>query len=167
MCELKKTASRDKLLRKEEEKDMAQYTQEQKNEVLKKVAEVGAAKAAKECGVHYNTVLKWVKETKSDVVKEGKKKARKAVKKVEEVSAGTLEELNVQIAETEEEITHLTEALNAKKDELKELQKAKAKAEKIIEKEEAIKKEAAEKEQIFAALKNSDKSIDEILAFLK
>ena len=83
------------------------------------------------------------------------------------MSAGTLEELNGQIAETEEEITHLTEALNAKKNELKELQKAKAKAEKIIEKEEALKKEAAEKEQIFAALKNSDKSIDEILAFLK
>lgn len=144
---------------------MAKYTDEQKKEVLKKVAELGAAKAAKESGIHYNTVLKWLKESKP--VKEAKTTAKKAAKKVEEVSAGTLEELNTQIEQTESEITQLTEALNTKKNELKELQKAKAKAEKIIEKEEALRKEAAEKEAVLDALKNSDKSLDEILAFLK
>ena len=144
---------------------MAKYTDEQKKEVLAKVAELGAAKAAKECGIYYNTVLRWVKESKP--VKESKKKVKKAAKKVEEVSAGTFENLNTQIEQTESEITQLTEALNTKKNELKELQKAKAKAEKIIEKEEALKKEAAEKEAILDALKNSDKSLDEILVFLK
>ena len=143
------------------------YDDELKKEILKSAAKVGAAKAAKENGVSYQTLLRWMKDSTADAVDSGKQAVKKAGKKVEEVSVGTLESINEQIAQTEEEINQLTAALNERKAALKELQKAKAKAEKILEKEEALKKEAAEKEQVLAALKNSDKSLDEILAFLK
>ena len=37
------------------------YTPEEKAQILARVAEIGAAAAAKEAGVNYNSVLNWVK----------------------------------------------------------------------------------------------------------
>ena len=143
------------------------YTPEKKEEILKAVAAVGAAKAAKENGVSYATVLKWAKEASGAAIEEGKKAVKTAAKVVEDVSVGALESINAQIEATEADIEQLSEELAAKKAALKDLQKAKAKAEKILEKQEEMRKAEEERAQVLDALKNSDKSLEEILAFLE
>ena len=49
------------------------FTTEEKSQILTRVAEIGATAAAKEAGVHYNSILKWMKESK-DTVKAGAEK---------------------------------------------------------------------------------------------
>ena len=49
------------------------FTTEEKSQILARVAEIGATAAAKEAGVHYNSILKWMKESK-DTVKAGAEK---------------------------------------------------------------------------------------------
>ena len=73
-----------------------------------------------------------------------------------------VERLSAQISMKEEEIQNMEAALKAGKSELKELLKAKGKAEK--EKEKV--KEAEEKKQLVEAVMNSGRSMEEILEFL-
>ena len=136
------------------------YTPEKKAEIVKKAASIGAAAAAKEAGVGYQTVLKWVKETASPAV-------ANAGKKITNATEDVIADLDEKINSVQQEIDQLTEAINVKKTELKALQKEKSKAEKILEKENEIRKAAEEKEQILEALVKSNKSLDDILAFLK
>ena len=98
------------------------FTTEEKSQILARVAEIGATAAAKEAGVHYNSILKWMKESK-DTVKAG-------AEKIATMPGEALERIGAEIAAKEEEIRGLEVALKDKKAELKELQKAKAKAEK-------------------------------------
>ena len=120
-------------------------------------------KAAKEAGVSYGTVLKWMKEAPASA----KSSIKSAAKDVEKISVDTVAALDKEVETKEAEIEKITVELNEKKSALKELKKAKEKAEKVLEKEAEIKKAAQEKEQLLDALKNSNKSFDEILAFLK
>ena len=46
---------------------MARYTAEQKEAVINRAREIGAAAAAKAEGVSYQTVLKWMKEEVSSL----------------------------------------------------------------------------------------------------
>ena len=127
------------------------FTDEDKARILARVAEIGAAAAAREAGVSYNSVLRWVHADKNPI---------KAVKKG--APGDLVERLNAQIEAREEGIKELEEALKGKKADLKALLKAKAKAEKEKEQFEA----AEQKKQLVEAVMNSGKSVDEIIAFL-
>ena len=119
------------------------YTPEQKASILNRASEIGAAAAAKEAGVSYQTVLKWSSTAapgaeKTESVEE---KIKEKLDKIKEVE-GTLKEL---------------------KAELKVLKKAKEKA----EKEKAALAEAEQKKELMAALEKSGKTLEEVLEFLK
>ena len=127
------------------------FAEEEKARILARVAEIGAAAAAREAGVSYNSVLRWVHEGPANAVKKGV-----------EMTGDLVERLNAQISLKEEGIKELEEALKGKKADLKALLKAKAKAEKEKEQFEA----AEQKKQLVEAVMNSGKSVDEIIAFL-
>ena len=127
------------------------YTPEEKAHVIARAAEIGAAAAAREAGVSYNGLLKWMHAGKESAVKSGM-----------EMTGDLVERLSAQISMKEEEIQNMEAALKAGKSERKELLKAKAKAEK--EKEKV--KEAEEKKQLVEAVMNSGRSMEEILEFL-
>ena len=129
------------------------YTPEEKARILARAAEIGAAAAAREAGVSYNGLLKWMHAAKNPVT---------AVKSGVEMTGDLVERLSAQISMKEEEIKELEEALKDRKAELKELLKAKVKAEK--EKEAA--KAAEEKKKLVEAVMNSGRSMEEILEFL-
>lgn len=130
------------------------FTTEEKSQILARVAEIGATAAAKEAGVHYNSILKWMKESK-DTVKAG-------AEKIATMPGEALERIGAEIAAKEEEIRGLEVALKDKKAELKELQKAKAKA----EKEKELFDAAEQKKQLVEAVMKSGKSVEEIMSFL-
>ena len=130
------------------------FTTEEKSQILARVAEIGATAAAKEAGVHYNSILKWMKESK-DTVKAG-------AEKIATMPGEALERIGAEIAAKEEEIRGLEVALKDKKAELKELQKAKAKA----EKEKELFDAAEQKKQLVEAVMKSGKSLEEIMSFL-
>ena len=127
------------------------YTPEEKAHVIARAAEIGAAAAAREAGVSYNGLLKWMHAGKASAVKVGM-----------EMTGDLVERLSAQIEAKEEEIREIEAALKDRKAELKELLKAKGKAEK--EKEAA--KEAEEKKKLVEAVMNSGRSMEEILEFL-
>ena len=129
------------------------YTPEEKARILARAAEIGAAAAAREAGVSYNGLLKWMHAAKNPVT---------AVKSGMELTGDLVEKIGAQISMKEEEIKELEESLKGRKAELKELLKAKAKAEK--EKEAA--KAAEEKKKLVEAVMNSGRSMEEILEFL-
>ena len=84
----------------------------------------------------------------------GSKNKKKAVVIVENVDE--------RIAAAEAEIASLTEQLKAKKAELKDLNKAKAEADKLAAKQKA----EAEQAKLLEAVAASGKSIDEIISLL-
>ena len=129
------------------------YTPEEKAHVIARAAEIGAAAAAREAGVSYNGLLKWMHAAKNPVT---------AVKSGMELTGDLVERLSAQIESKEEELQNLEASLKDRKTELKELLKAKAKAEK--EKEKV--KEAEEKKKLVEAVMNSGRSMEEILEFL-
>ena len=126
------------------------YTPEEKAKVIARAAEIGAAAAAREAGVSYNGVLKWI-----HAGKEG-------VKSGVEMTGDLVEKIGAQISMKEEEIQNLEASLKDRKVELKELLKAKAKA----EKEKEMVKAAEEKKKVVEAVLNSGRSMDEIMSFL-
>ena len=85
-----------------------------------------------------------------------------AVKAGMEMTGDLVEKIGAQISMKEEEIKELEESLKGRKAELKELLKAKGKAEK--EKEKV--KEAEEKKKLVEAVMSSGRSMEEILEFL-
>lgn len=141
------------------------YTTEEKNNILARVAEIGAAAAAKEAGASYNSVLRWVKESKqsldgaveavSNAVKTGEKKISAHPEEI-------LEKIRAEIEIKEEEIKEIEESLKLRKNELKELQRAKVKA----EKEKEAFEEAEQKKQLVEAIMKSGRSAEEIINFL-
>ena len=88
----------------------------------------------------------------------GSKNKKKNV--VVEVS---VEQLKVRIAETEAEVGRLSDLLKEKSSELKSLKKDMV----VAEAAEARAKIEADKERILAAVADSGKSVEEILALLK
>ena len=128
------------------------YTPEEKAHVIARAAEIGAAAAAREAGVSYNGLLKWMHAGISPV---------NAVKGME-LTGDLVERLSAQIESKEEEIQNLEASLKDRKTELKALLKAKVKAEK--EKEAA--KAAEEKKKLVEAVMSSGRSMEEILEFL-
>ena len=126
------------------------FTEEEKARILARVAEIGAAAAAREAGVSYNSVLKWAKGSAT------------VIKKGVEMTGDLVERLDAQIEAKEEDIQNLEEQLKERKAELKELQRAKAKA----EKEKELLDAAEKKKKLVEALMNSGKSVDEIMEFL-
>ena len=127
------------------------YTPEEKANVIARAAEIGAAAAAREAGVSYNGLLKWMHAGKESAVKSGM-----------ELTGDLVEKIGAQIESKEEEIQNLEASLKDRKVELKELLKAKGKAEK--EKEAA--KAAEGKKKLVEAVMNSGRSMEEILEFL-
>ena len=128
------------------------YTPEEKAHVIARAAEIGAAAAAREAGVSYNGVLKWMHAGISPV---------NAVKGME-LTGDLVERLSAQIEAKEEEIREIEAALKDRKAELKELLKAKVKA----EKEKEMAKAAEEKKKLVEAVMSSGRSMEEILEFL-
>ena len=137
------------------------YTPEEKAQILARVAEIGAAAAAKEAGVNYNSVLNWVKA--APTVTSAGNSVKNTVKKIAALPVEALERINADISKTEAEIQNLEETLKLKKSELKALQKNKAKA----EKEKELFDAAEQKKQLIEAVMNSGKSVEEILTFLQ
>ena len=137
------------------------YTPEEKAQILARVAEIGAAAAAKEAGVNYNSVLNWVKA--APTVTSAGNSVKNTVKKIAALPVEALERINADISKTEAEIQNLEETLKLKKSELKALQKNKAKA----EKEKELFDAAEQKKQLIKAVMNSGKSVEEILTFLQ
>ena len=137
------------------------YTPEEKAQILARVAEIGAAAAAKEAGVNYNSVLNWVKA--APTVTSAGNSVKNTVKKIAALPVEALERINADISKTEAEIQNLEETLKLKKSELKALQKNKAKA----EKEKELFDAAEQKRQLIEAVMNSGKSVEEILTFLQ
>lgn len=137
------------------------YTPEEKAQILARVAEIGAAAAAKEAGVNYNSVLNWVKA--APTVTSAGNSVKNTVKKIAALPVEALERINADISKTEAEIQNLEETLKLKKSELKALQKNKAKA----EKEKELCDAAEQKKQLIEAVMNSGKSVEEIMGFLQ
>ena len=127
------------------------YTPEERAHVIARAAEIGAAAAAWEAGVSYNGLLKWMHAGKASAVKAGV-----------EMTGDLVERLSAQIESKEEEIREIEAALKDRKTELKELLKAKGKAEREKEKVKA----AEEKKKLVEAVMNSGRSMEEILEFL-
>ena len=123
---------------------MARYTTEQKEAVINRAREIGAAAAAKAEGVSYQTVLKWMKEVSS-------------------LPAGTISSIDGQIEQTEKEIEELNADLAKKKAALKALKKAREKAEKAEQKAA----EAAEKKELVETILKSGRPVEEILSLLQ
>ena len=132
------------------------YTPEEKAQILARVAEIGGPAAAKEAGIHYNTVLSWMKASTSGTVKAVKEKLAAHPGEV-------LAQLTADIAATENQIRNLEETLKQKKSELKALQKYKTKA----EKEKELFDAAEQKRQLIEAVMNSGKSVEDIMGFLQ
>ena len=126
------------------------YTPEEKAHVIARAAEIGAAAAAREAGVSYNGLLKWMHA--------GKESAVKGM----ELTGDLVEKIGAQIESKEEEIREIEAALKDRKTELKELLKAKVKA----EKEKEMAKAAEEKKKLVEAVMSSGRSMEEILEFL-
>ena len=126
------------------------YNPEEKAQILARATEIGAAAAAREAGVSYNGLLKWMHAGKE------------SVKSGMELTGDLVERLSAQIESKEEEIQNLEASLKDRKAELKALLKAKGKAEK--EKEKV--KEAEEKQKLVEAVMSSGRSMEEILEFL-
>ena len=126
------------------------YTPEEKAHVIARAAEIGAAAAAREAGVSYNGLLKWMHAGKE------------SIKSGMELTGDLVERLSAQIESKEEEIQNLEASLKDRKAELKELQRAKAKA----EKEKELLDAAEKKKKLVEALMSSGKSVDEIMEFL-
>ena len=137
------------------------YTPEEKAQILARVAEIGAAAAAKEAGVNYNSVLNWVKA--APTVTSAGNSVKNTVKKIAALPVEDLERIHADISKTEEEIRNLEETLKQKKSELKDLQKNKAKA----EKEKELFDAAEQKKQLIEAVMNSGKSVEDIMGFLQ
>ena len=131
------------------------YNPEEKARIIARAAEIGAAAAAREAGVSYNGLLKWMHAAKNPVT---------AVKSGMELTGDLVEKIGAQIEVKEEEIKEIEAALKDRKSELKELLKAKAKAEK--EKEKEMAKADEEKKKLVEAVMNSGRSMEEILEFL-
>ena len=129
------------------------YNPEEKAQILARAAEIGAAAAAREAGVSYNGLLKWMHAAKNPVT---------AVKSGMELTGDLVEKIGAQISMKEEEIKELEESLKGRKAELKELLKAKGKAEREKEKVKA----AEEKKKLVEAVMSSGRSMEEILEFL-
>ena len=127
------------------------YTPEEKAHVIARAAEIGAAAAAREAGVSYNGLLKWMHAGKASAVKAGA-----------EMTGDLVEKIGAQISMKEEEIQNLEASLKDRKAELKALLKAKVKA----EKEKEMAKAAEEKKKLVEAVMNSGRSMEEILEFL-
>ena len=126
------------------------YTPEEKAHVIARATEIGAAAAAREAGVSYNGLLKWMHAGKE------------SVKSSMELTGDLVEKIGAHIEAKEEEIREIEAALKDRKTELKALLKAKGKAEK--EKEAA--KAAEEKKKLVEAVMSSGRSMEEILEFL-
>ena len=129
---------------------MARYTFEQKAEVIKKAAAIGAAAAAKAEGVSYPTVLKWVKENGQATVDKAMKLPADAMAALDEQIATT----EAEIDEVEKEIEKLKAEMAEKKAALKELKKAREKAVKLEQK-------------LVDEILKSGKPIEEILSLLQ
>jgi len=142
------------IIEKEKKKMPKKYTPEEKAHVIARAAEIGAAAAAREAGVSYNGVLKWIHA--------GKEGVKSGVEKIAALPDEKIELLNDQISAKEEEIREIEESLKGRKGELKELLKAKAKAEKEKERVKA----AEEKKKVVEAVLNSGRSMEEIMSFL-
>ena len=126
------------------------YTPEERAHVIARAAEIGAAAAAREAGVNYNSVLNWMHAGKE------------SVKSGMELTGDLVEKIGAQIEAKEEEIKEIEAALKDRKVELKELLKAKGKAEKEKERVKA----AEEKKKLVEAVMSSGRSMEEILEFL-
>ena len=100
-------------------------------------------------------MLRWVKE--------GKLSTEGVVKDVATLPEEVVEQLSAEIEKAIYDIRSLEETLKIRKAELKNLQKAKAKAEKKKELFDA----AEEKKRVVEALMSSSRSVDEILEYLK
>ena len=131
---------------------MARYTTEQKEAVINRAREIGAAAAAKTEGVSYPTVLKWMKES-----------VAAAAEKIVSLPADTISSIDGQIEQTEKEIEELNADLAKKKAALKALKKACEKAEKVERK--AV--EAAEKKELVETILKSGRPVEEILSLLQ
>jgi transposase-like protein len=131
---------------------MARYTTEQKEAVINRAREIGAAAAAKTEGVSYPTVLKWMKES-----------VAAAAEKIVSLPADTISSIDGQIEQTEKEIEELNADLAKKKAALKALKKAREKAEKAERK--AV--EAAEKKELVETILKSGRPVEEILSLLQ
>ena len=131
---------------------MARYTTEQKEAVINRAREIGAAAAAKTEGVSYPTVLKWMKES-----------VAAAAEKIVSLPADTISSIDGQIEQTEKEIEELNADLAKKKAALKALKKAREKAEKVERK--AV--EAAEKKELVETILKSGRPVEEILSLLQ
>jgi transposase-like protein len=119
------------------------YTAEEKTQILTRAAEIGVSKTAKEYGVPYATVAKWMS-----------------------ASSPLNTDIAARIEACGEEIEKLDKALKAKKAELKALQKLKAKEDKAAEKRreaevkaEADRKAAEDREMLIRDLAESGKSV--------
>ena len=113
------------------------YTPEEKAHVIARAAEIGAAAAAREAGVSYNGLLKWMHAAKNPVT---------AVKSGVEMTGDLVEKIGAQI--------------EAKEEEIREIEAVKA------EKEKEAAKAAEEKKKLVEAVMNSGRSMEEILEFL-
>ena len=131
---------------------MARYTTEQKEAVINRAREIGAAAAAKTEGVSYPTVLKWMKES-----------VAAAAEKIVSLPADTISSIDGQIEQTEKEIEELNADLAKKKAALKALKKAREKAEKAEQKAA----EAAEKKELVETILKSGRPVEEILSLLQ
>ena len=120
------------------------YTPAEKSQILERVSEIGATAAAKEAGVSYQTVLKWVNG------------------RVNKVTALPVKKMVSDIEAKEEEIRDLEESLKLRKAELKAMQKAKTNADKENERLEKAKKNL----ELIEALMKTGRSAEEILEFL-
>ena len=130
------------------------YTPEEKAHILARASEIGAAAAAREAGVSYNGVLKWMKK--------GKESVQSGAEKIATLPGEKIELLSAEISSKEEEIGNLEETLKNKKAELKALLKAKGKA----EKEKELFDAAEQKKKLVEAVMNSGRSAEEIMEFL-
>lgn len=134
------------------------YSEEFKAELVERAHAIGLVKAAREGGVSYQTLSKWMK-TETEV---GETTEKTGVPTAEQI-----EKVNI-------ELGALTAALKEKKDELKALQKQLAKEEKAAarkraaeEKRLAEQEAAKKKDEVLSAIESSGKSLEEILDFLK
>ena len=116
------------------------YTIEQKEEIIKKAKEMGAAATSKAEGVSYPTVLKWMKE-----------EAGSTVEKVKNLPGESVAALDNQIKSVESDIDKLNGEIAEKKEELRVLKKAREKADKV----ERAAVEAAQKKAIIDAVLKS------------
>ncbi len=131
------------------------YTDDFKNEVVSKAAKIGAAAAAREAGVSYQSLLKWMKGSSVSH------------------SAGNSNTSEL-IAQVNAEIEQINASLKEKKNQLKALAKQLAKEEKeeakrraAEEKRLAQEKAAEEEKALLSAIEKSGKSYEELMELLK